>query len=77
MPPDGQFSIFGSHALTIILHDNLIDPTTSDADTNSPRAGVYGVFYQLLDYRSWSLDNLTSTDLFDRLKIKQVNTAHK
>jgi hypothetical protein len=73
---DRKLGVFGTHPLTVVLHDDLADPTASDANGDRPRAGVDGVFDQLLDYRRRPLDDLAGADLFDSLKVKQVNTAH-
>jgi hypothetical protein len=72
----GQLRVLGAHALAVILHDDLVDSTTGDVNTDSARAGVDGVLHQFLDHRGRSLDDLAGADLLDGLEIKKMNATH-
>ena len=76
MALDRQLRVLRTHALAVILDNNLTDPTAGDTDADGPGASVDRVLHQFFDHRGRPLDHLAGTDLLDSLEVKEMNAAH-
>ena len=58
-----QLQVLRPHPAAIVGHPHQACAALLKLDQDLAGAGVQGVLHQLLDYRSWALDNLTGCDL--------------
>lgn len=75
MPFDGKRKIRGTHAAAIVLDTHQGLATGRRHDGNAPRAGINGVFHQLLDDAGRPLDHFSGRDLIDRV-VAQLPDRH-
>ncbi len=69
-------SVFRAHPLAIVLHPDEALAALLDQNLNPARAGVDGVFDELLDDRCWPLDDFTRRNLIGEIGRQKVDVAH-